>query len=133
MAMDLALYPILGDFQDPIYYDGIITLTQHLKFYTNSYSIFNQLRDDIPDTPDNITLIRTRPLPPDKQVAWVRDGNYWGRTRLNGMGVDEEITWAYAEELARLDPMATDHDQNKAIITWLRALPPKTIIILYWS
>lgn len=78
-------------------------------------------------------------IPPQVQVEqlpaqyWfeVVDGSERKRTRNDGWG--NRLTFVYAEDFARVMPHKDASPRNLAILSFVKALPPDTPIILYWS
>lgn len=124
MSLDLMVLPILNPADltraDTYCFDN-------LRFLTD-YDLFGQFVD-LPKYTENVPSIPTHPLPTGLKI------NYFGEAGLlskNVDGYDAPLTFVYAKDLASLAIDEYTPPYNKAIVAFLKALPPETPIVLMW-
>ncbi len=131
MSLDLTLLPM----REPQKLSETSVLCYDRLAFDQDYRIFGQLidlsyrrqgeQDDIPASP----TIKVTPIPPQMWVEIYEDG---GVERTREDMYDNGLTFVYAEQLKKLKIPDNSSPKNKAIKTFIDALPDNTPIILQW-
>lgn len=130
MGLDLTIYP-MEYIPDPGRWQSIYLLSDHVCFRRHS-DIFKQI-DSWPGddrSPANIR-VKTELVPLDVIIEVpILDSEDYTRKTEDEYG--QRLRWCYADELAKLQLHVDGHPYNVAILAFLKALPDKIRILLYW-
>ncbi len=129
MSISLTLYL----YDDPESISGSISIPWAQIEFPQDYRVFVQFRghEDLDHRPADSGPIRPEPIPP---AFWFEDRDEDDRpllTREDSWG--DPLTFVYAEQFKKLkfDPDEVA-PQTKAIVTFLKNVPPDTPVLLYW-
>jgi hypothetical protein len=122
MGVDLTICPkTYGSFEDNKWFLAYTRIGLE-----RDYDLFAQI--DMPSRPGVRQVCDPKPLPATVRFDWYEDGGVKQRTD-DPYGAPLRFVWA--EELARVD-VGRSSDWNKAALAFVRGLPPRTPIVLWW-
>ena len=124
MGMDLTLCPF--QFR-PENWDWHLATTR-LDLQRN-YELFEQISEEVMGkNKKNKAVCKPRVLPPGVRFSWYEDGGLKDRVEDNYGG---KLTYLEAHELAKVKT-ENSSPWNQAVFAMIRALDPRTPIVLWW-
>lgn len=130
MGLDLTIYP-MECIPDTGGWQKAYLLSDHL-YFIRDYDIFKQIGAH-PEFPRTLggTCIHTEAIPAD--ILIISNNAY----REDDLGKTEDaygerLRWCYASEFSKLELPSDILPYNAAILAFLKALPDKIRILLYW-
>ena len=125
MSLDLSLFPL----NHPRQLRETEVLCVGRLNWDQDYRIFGQLIDMAQYGIAEKPTIRTHAFPPQ---LWIEFFEEEGTKRENTDPYGEPLTFAYAQDLKKLELPPDASPQSRAIKAFISELPEKTPIVLYW-
>jgi hypothetical protein len=123
VGLDLSLLPLEASWQLD---ETLVWCYDRLNFNRDD-KIFCQLIDC---GNGNKPTIKAKPIPPQ---LWVKICRSEGIKQTRKDDYDNELTFVYAQQLKKLKMSSETSPKNKAIISFVCALPDDIPIILLWN
>jgi len=129
MGLDLIIMPL----SDRRALESTIALGYDRLKFDRDHRVFGQIANSdgksaVPDSGVNVT-VNPHPLPEGMEV-WIYEDEGIEKTRKNPYG--EEMVYAFAEELGKINLPEDTSQRNRAIMAYVSNLEKDTPIILEW-
>jgi len=127
MGLDLTICPIrYGDRDNWEWW-----LTHERLGLDRDYYFFERIMPRGRQDPDEAIEPATDPklVPEGARVQWYGDE---GLEEVTTDAYGDPLKFVYAEEFENIDPEEIINEWNKAVLIFLRSLPPKIPILLWW-
>jgi len=119
MGLDLTVAPIQFHTMD-------WWLANNRLSFDRNYALFSQIAPI--GRGDGKLVCKPKPLPEGKRLDWYADE---GCKQVTEDPYGTPLTYVPAAEFRKVKPKGTN-DWNKAILAFLKTLPPDTPVVLWW-